>query len=332
MSLFKLTPCNVGIWAGVGLLVAFMLLKHTVARFHIRGKVALVTGGSVGIGLDLAKELAKKGAHVYIAARRTDILKTAQAEVAAAGAAAGFSTNTFGYVQMDVADEASVAKAVKQIFATHGRIDLLICNAGLSHPSRFLDIPESKCRQMMDVNFFGCVNVVRAVLPKMLENKSGRVVVTSSMASAAAVAGFSIYSPTKAAVRAFAQAMDMENAALGVRFQVLNPPDVQTPGFDEENKVKSPECKQICEMGGNTTFASDAVAKATIAGIENYRFQINIGFDGFMLGNLTANMEPPTSVGQLLFQFCFSGLLRVVSAGYVKAHYGIVKKVRASEK
>jgi 3-dehydrosphinganine reductase len=332
------TYCEFSVTSVVGVVVATVvvvacIVVQRVPQLRLNGKTALVTGGSAGIGLAVAQELVRRGAHVVIAARRQDVLTEALATINAAATEHGGLLVKATSVVMDVSDEESVTRGVaeacqwsKQNGGT-GAIDVLICNAGFSHPSRFLDIPADVARRMMDVNFFGCVNVVRRVLPRMQERKAGRIVLVSSMAGAAPVAGFSVYSATKAAVRAFAASLDQENAARGVRVQVLNPPDVATPGYDEETRVKSEECKRICAFGGAAPFKAGEVAKATVNGIERYSFQINIGFDGWLLGAGTANMDAPTSVPQLVFEALFGGTIRLVSTVYTKCHYGIVRAV-----
>lgn len=301
---------------------------HRVPRLTFAGKRVLITGGSTGIGLSVAKEIARRGGHVAVAARREAVLREAVKEIKAV-AAEGVQVT---YTVVDVSDIGETEKAVANLSKRMGgAIDVLICSAGFAHPSRFLDCPPDVARSMMDINYFGCVNAARAVLPQMLEQGFGRVVVVSSMASVAAVAGFTAYSPTKAAIRAFAQAMDMEHAPLGVRFQVVNPPDVATPGYEKENLVKSEECKRICAMGGAAPFTPDAMAASIVAGIERFSFQVNLGFDGWLLGTGSAGMEAPTSVLQLAVEVLFGGIVRLIGVIFTRLHYNIVASVRKEE-
>ena len=324
----------VGVSAIAGIVTVMLWAVHRVPRFSVKGARVLVTGGSTGIGLEIAKELARRGAKVVISARREDVLRNAVTEINKAAPHEGEALlPAASFVVMDVSDEKNVqegtAAAVSKL---GGPIDLLVCSAGFSHPSRFEDCSSTIARNMMEVNYFGCTSVVRAVLPQMTAQGRGRISLVSSMAATAAVAGFTNYSPTKAALRAFAQALDMEVACLGVRVQLINPPDVATPGYDKENEVKSPECRKICALGGASPFTAEAMGKASVEGIVNYSFQVNLGFDGVVLGWGTAGMLPPSGFGELLAEFTLGGILRVVASVYTKIHYGIVADVRKAER
>ena len=342
-------------------LIVMLVSVRGVPDFDFKGKTVFITGGSEGIGYSIADECVRRGAFVCIAARREDVLKDAVAKLSKEAVA----PNRVAYVAMDVTSEPAVAasatkvrewlRSVKTTTASargggaqtpliNGQQsaavgdadallapDLIICNAGYSYPARFIDTPASQGPGMMNVNFFGCVNVVRAFLQAMLDRSAGRIVLVSSMAADAPVAGFTLYGASKAAVRAFAKSLDMENACRGVRCQVAFPPDVQTPGFDTENKVKSPECARICHKEQSELWTAAAAAAAIVDNIEAYSFQINIGFEGKLLGVLTAGSDPATSFLRLLTEVMFGGLLRLVMAVISMSHYSIVKGVKFEE-
>lgn len=333
MQWYEILACVAGTLVA-GVFAVMLFAVHRVPKWTLKGSKVLITGGSTGIGLEIAKELVRRGAKVVISARREDVLRSAVAEINKVDTdKVGKLLPAAGYVVMDVSNEKLVADGVvlAKVFLG-GPVDLVICSAGFAHPSRFLDCPASVARSMMDINYFGCTNVVRAVLPEMVQSGSGRVVLISSMAASAAIAGFTNYSPTKAALKAFAQALDMEYACLGVRSQLINPPDVATPGYEKEMEVKSPECKQICALGGAAPFTAEQMGKASVDGIESYSFQVNLGFDGVMLGWGSAGMQPPTSILGLTAEFMLGGILRLVGTVYTKVHYGIVSSVRKGEK
>ncbi|KPI84288.1 putative short chain dehydrogenase [Leptomonas seymouri] len=315
---------------GAALVMGAMWAVQRVPRWEWASSTVLLTGGSVGIGLATAEALARKQVpYLVIAARREAVLKEAVGQVERVIEQCGSRTRV-SYIVMDVSDEASVKAGVAQaVTQCEGRpINLLICNAGFAYPARFVDSTMQHARHMMEVNYFGCLSVLWRVLPDMLSTKRGRVVLTSSMAARAPIAGYALYSATKAGLRAFAHSLDMENSCLGVRVQVVSPPDVETPGLVHENEVKSPECVAISTFGGATPFTSRAMAEAIVRGIEDYTFDITLGSDGLLLSYGSAGMEPATSVGALFVQSIIGGALRLGLAIFSKLHYGIVKRVR----
>ncbi|KAL7702418.1 Short chain dehydrogenase [Lotmaria passim] len=317
---------------GATLVAVALWAVQRVPRWEWTSSTVLLTGGSAGIGLATAEALARKQVpYLVLAARREAVLREAVQQVEKAAAVCGSPTRV-SYVVMDVSDEASVVAGLAQATAQcNGRpINLLICNAGFAYPARFVDCTMQHARKMMEVNYFGCLAVLWKVLPDMLAAKRGRVVLTSSMAARAPIAGYALYSATKAGLRAFAHSLDMENSCLGVRVQVVSPPDVETPGFAHENEVKSPECAAISAFGGATPFTATAMAAAIVRGIEDYTFDITLGSDGMLLSYGSAGMEPATNVGALLVQTTIGGVLRLGLAVVSKLHYGIVKHVRAT--
>lgn len=318
---------------GTSFVLVALWAVQRVPRWEWESSTVLITGGSVGIGLATAKSLArKKVSFLVLAARRESVLREAVQQVEKVIDECRSCTRV-SYVVMDVADEASVVTGLARAKAQcDGRpINLLICNAGFAHPARFVDSAMTHARQMMEVNYFGCLAVLWRVLPEMLEMNQGRVVLTSSMVARAPIAGYALYSATKAGLRAFAHSLDMENSCLGVRVQVASPPDVATPGYALENEVKSPECAAISSFGGAKPFTAEAMAQAIVDGITDYLFDITLGSDGRLLSYGSAGMEPATSVAALLAQSVLGGVLRLGLAVFSKIHYSIVKKVRLSE-
>ncbi|KAK7198219.1 3-keto-dihydrosphingosine reductase [Novymonas esmeraldas] len=318
---------------GASVVLVAVWAVQRVPRWEWESSTVLITGGSVGIGLSTAEALARKQVpFLVLAARREAVLQEAVRQVEKVVAECRSRTRV-SYVVMDVADEASIAAGLARAKAQcDGRaVNLLVCNAGFAHPARFVDSTMAHARQMMEVNYFGCLAVLWKVLPEMLAMRRGRVVLTSSMVARAPIAGYTLYSATKAGLRAFAHSLDMENGCLGVRVQVVSPPDVETPGYAHENEVKSPECAAISSFGGATPFTAEAMAHAIVAGIEDYTFDITLGSDGVMLSYGSAGMEPATGVAALVVQSLLGGVLRLGLAVFSKIHYGIVKRVRHAE-
>lgn len=214
----------------------------------------MVTGGSEGIGAAVAAAAAARGAAVTILARRPDRLR---AQAAATGAHA---------VVADVTDPAAVVDALRSAVSVHGPVDVLVHCAGTALPGRFLDVPLDEFAAQAELNLVGTVNVLRAVLPAMVDRGSGHVVVTSSTAAVVAVPGYTAYAAAKAGVAALAAALRYEVEPRGVRVSVLYPPDTRTPGFDAENLRKPPETAAV--SAGVKPVSPDRVAAAVLDGVD----------------------------------------------------------------
>jgi 3-dehydrosphinganine reductase len=162
-----------------------------------QGRLALITGGSSGLGLALANQLAAQGANVWLIARRKDVLERAYKGLPAA------TGQHHGMISADVTDRAQVQSAVAEVIREAGLPDLLINCAGTAHPGYVQELPLEVFHEMMDLDYFGTVNMVKALLPGMLERGSGHIVNISSAAGFLAPFGYSAYGPAKYAVRGF---------------------------------------------------------------------------------------------------------------------------------
>ena len=174
--------------------------------------VALVTGGTSGIGLAAANALRDRGCRVYTLSRRHAELD-------------GLTSLT-----ADVTDEAAVGKAVSAVLAESGRIDILVNCAGfgISGAVEFTELADAK--KQFDVNFFGAVNVTKAVLPVMRKQGSGRIVNVSSVAAPVAIPFQAYYSAAKAALNAWTAALANEVRPYGITVTAVQPGDIRT-GF-----------------------------------------------------------------------------------------------------
>ncbi len=191
---------------------------------RLRGAVAVVTGASSGIGAATTVELVRRGAAVVAVARRESRLQ----EVAArAGAGAS-------YAVCDVASDEQVLAAAAQVLDRHGRIDLLVNNAGAPLHRALLDTSVADVARVMDVNYLGQVRWIKAVLPSMTARGRGSVVNVASAAGAAPWTWEAAYSASKAAVLALTEACAPELARHGVHCAWVNPGLVRTEIFSEE--------------------------------------------------------------------------------------------------
>jgi NADP-dependent 3-hydroxy acid dehydrogenase YdfG len=193
---------------------------------ELKGKVALVTGASSGIGAATAKKLAAEGVKVGLAARRLHRLQALVAEIRAAGGEAIA-------LEMDVTVQESVAAGVATLHETYGRIDIAFNNAGLMPISDIASLKIEEWHRMVDVNVKGLFNTVAAVLPIMQAQKSGHMINTSSIAGRKTFPGLGVYCATKHAVAAFSDILRMEIAPkYNIRVTSLQPGAVESELFE----------------------------------------------------------------------------------------------------
>lgn len=241
---------------------------------HWNGKIALVTGGSSGIGLAIARQLTQQGAHVWIAARRPAVLETALKEIEAARTSPNQRCGTF---TADVSDAAQAAAAVAYVTTQGGAPDLLVNSAGITHPGYVQDLDLEIFRSMMDVNYLGTVYMTKAVLPGMLARSSGHIINISSMAGFLGAFGYSAYGASKFAVRGFSDVIRSELKPLGIRVSIVFPPDTDTPQLAYEAPFKPFETKAL--SGNAKVLPPDAVAKETLQQAARGRYIILPGTD-----------------------------------------------------
>ena len=183
------------------------------------GLVAVVTGGSSGIGLSAAQLLASRGARVElldIAAPPVDVTE-------------GSLAVALGYVACDVADDESVRAAVQTVADRHGRVDVVIANAGIGAQGTVADNSDDEWHRVLDVNVIGVARTVRAALPELRRSPAAAVVVTCSIASWAGLPRRAVYGASKGALYALTLAMAADHVADGIRVNGVAPGTADTP-------------------------------------------------------------------------------------------------------
>ncbi len=173
-------------------------------------KVVLLTGGSKGIGYATAKSFAEKGCKIYEISRRN------------------IPNPGVTHITGDVTDISEVETAVAGIIEREGRIDVLVCNAGTVLSGAIEFIKQAEIKKLMDLNFYGMVNAVRAVLPHMRKAGCGRIVCLSSMAAPFPIPFQAYYSASKAAVSAFSAALQNEVKPFAISVCAILPGDTKT--------------------------------------------------------------------------------------------------------
>lgn len=202
--------------------------------FDLKGKTAIVTGGSRGIGLAVARGYAEAGADVLLVARSEADLVQAAEQVAA-----GLSIRVETFAA-DLGNREQVAEVARVAQERLGKVDILFANAGTNKPQPLLETTEEVWDQVLELNFTSCMWLAKAVAAGMVSRGWGRIVYTSSVLALASNPGRGLYSATKAALIAMARAQALELSPHGVTVNCLAPGPVLT---DLTRGLLSPEQK-----------------------------------------------------------------------------------------
>ena len=189
---------------------------------RLEGKIAVVTGGSSGMGLATAKQFVAEGATVVITGRRQDRLDEAVSEIG--GAIEGF--------QGDIANLADLERLRARIAQTHGRIDVIFANAGGGTLGAFGTITEVDFDRTVSTNLKGTFFTVQVLLPLVVDG--GSIILNGSIAASLGMPAFTVYSATKAAVRSFARTWTTDLSARRIRVNTLAPGTIVTPIMTEQ--------------------------------------------------------------------------------------------------
>lgn len=194
----------------------------TTSMFDLRGKVALVTGASKGLGAAIAEGLARSGAQLALCARSKEGLAATRAAVEAGGGRAqGF--------EMDVLSRVSVRAAVSAALETFGRIDILVNNAGVNVRKPTLELSEEEWDQVVDTNLKGYFLVAQAVGAHMVARRSGKVINVSSIFGQVGMHNQLAYAASKGGVVQLTKVMAIEWAKQGVTVNAVGPTYFETP-------------------------------------------------------------------------------------------------------
>jgi 3-dehydrosphinganine reductase len=266
-------------------------MARDIRKDFFYGKKVLITGGSSGIGLALARQLVARGASVWLTARNAAKLEATCKELQAA---AVDPTQKIGFTPADVAVESQARAAVEQAVQALGMLDVLINNAGTSHPGYFLEMDAKIFRETMETNYFGTLNMTRAVVPAMIQRGKGHIVNVSSAVAYLALFGYSSYAPSKWAVRGLSDVLRYELKPLGIRVTIAMPPDTDTPSLAKEKTIRPAELDVISSTG--TVYKPEVVARDILAGVEHNRYIVITGMDTtffYWLTNLLGPLQYP---------------------------------------
>ncbi len=230
----------------------------------------IITGGSSGLGLELAREYARNGHNLGLIARNVGKLQAVVEELQALSPASNIC-----FQSADVADPQAASEAVGALADTLGGIDILINSAGILREGHFEDIPIEVFHEVMDINLFGIVNVSKAALPFLLRSR-GQLVNIASMAAFSGVFGYTPYTASKYALAGFTESLRYEMKPQGVTVQLICPPEFDSPMVEEVNRSRSAENRAHAQMVPVEPVA--VIVKGTLKAIESRRYITVTGF------------------------------------------------------
>jgi NAD(P)-dependent dehydrogenase (short-subunit alcohol dehydrogenase family) len=248
-------------------------------------KVWLITGGSKGLGLILTKSLLENGHQVVTTSRTKESLMQK----------VGAESTDFLPVSLDLMDEKAVAEVVRLALEKFGRIDVLVNNAGYMVAGAVEDLADAEVRACFDVNVFGTLNMLRAVIPVMREQRSGYIINTSSIAGLRSGAFESAYSGTKFAINGITQALAEEMKPFGIHVINAAPGFLRTEFLTETSYSMSKTISDpyrsyveerlefVAAMNGNQAGDPEKVAELyqTIVAMDEPPLELMVGSDGY---------------------------------------------------
>ncbi|KAK1759966.1 3-ketodihydrosphingosine reductase tsc10 [Echria macrotheca] len=258
----------------------------------VKGRTVLITGGSTGLGLSAARQLAAKGANVMVVARTAKNLEAAVEQIKAAALS---PSQRISSITADVTQASECTRIIQQTKTWNANTppDIVWCVSGSAHPTLFVDTPIDQFQTMMDSNYFSCVYMAHAILQEWLDTGSSsssssppnepsektppparHLIFTGSFVSFFSFAGFTPYAPSKAAIRSLSDSLSQEMnlyaaaypKAPRVRVHTVFPATMPTQSLEDENRVKTDLTRALEE--GDQVLEAEECARRAIRGLE----------------------------------------------------------------
>ncbi|KRX99594.1 3-ketodihydrosphingosine reductase [Trichinella pseudospiralis] len=303
----------------LSLFVLCWIFKDQPPKIHsLRGWHVFITGGTKGIGLALAREAVRQGAHVTVLARQQQLIDAVVLELSELADSCQKQI-VKGYQCDMTSDYDKIAQVVHKAEQDIGPIDVLINNVGGAMQGIIEEMGIEVFQQQISLNYISAVSATKAALHSIKNSRrveGSRIVFVSSQAGQVGLYGYTAYSPCKFALRGFAEALQMELRPHNAWVTVAYPPNTNTEGFVEEWKTTPVATKLI--TGGDEVMEPTVVAKEIFRSITCGKFQCLFGVSGEMLGNLCCGMTPVRSTAELIHQAFFTGIYRIISLCYLK--------------
>lgn len=254
-----------------------MAKNGRIKKQPLKGKTAVVCGGSKGIGKETAREIVLLGGSVCVIARDTEPLAAAAREMK------GLIHDDTQFVEViscDATDEHRLRPLLTDFIDRHGVPDYLINMVGYAYPQYVQELTVKDFRNCMDVNYYGQLVPLLILLPHFMAARKGHVANVSSMMGYFGVMGYAAYAPTKFALVGLTEALRHELKPYNITFSVLYPPDTETPGFEVENRSKPKECALMSESV--KLLSAEEVAEVCVDGIIKRKLAILPGEAGLV--------------------------------------------------
>ena len=237
---------------------------------NFTGKLAVITGGSSGIGFATARSMVQEGADVIILARRLEQLGEA---VKSLSSAATQPHQRISSISVDVTDFDATQNAFSYIENNFGTPDFLVNSAGATRPGIFTELDVDHFRDLMDINYFGTLYPIKSVLPGMIKRGSGHITIISSIAGFLGAYGYSAYGATKYAVVGLADVLRVELKQHNIQVSLVYPPDTNTPQLIGEEPFKPPLTKMLAETNAKA-IEPEVVADLIVKAIKKHKYLV----------------------------------------------------------
>jgi len=268
-----------------------LITMNNSQKSFFEGKSALITGGSSGIGLALAKKMVEQGCHVAILSRQEQLLQEAEKTLQRVK---DNETTKISIIQADVTLRDELNQALDKHIAANGIPDIVINSAGVAHPGTFTVLKPELFEWMMNVNYFGTVNVLKHLVPAFKARRSGSIVNISSIAGFLGIYGYTAYSASKFAVNGFTDALRSELKPYNIHVSIVFPPDTKTPQLEYEKEFKPFITQELA--GSANLMEAEQVADEVLKKLAQKKYIILPGFEGkllFLVKNLLGkNLHP----------------------------------------
>ncbi|MFW9936402.1 MAG: SDR family oxidoreductase [Candidatus Thorarchaeota archaeon] len=260
-------------------------------------KVAIIPGGSKGMGKATAKKFIQLGGSVCLIARNMDFLKESQVECE------NLKSNNDQFVEIiscDTTDMEKLKPLIEDFIKKHGIPDYLFNFVGYAYAQYLENLTLEDFKNNMNTNYYGQLIPTLIMIPHFMESRNGYITFTSSIMGFMAIMGYTTYVPSKYAIFGLAEVLRHELLPYNIKVSVLFPVDTDTPGLVEENKLKPEECKIISETG--TLMSAEEVADKFINDILEGKFEILPGEAAIQMKSMRENPDDIRAVTDRLYK------------------------------